>query len=370
MLHIPNNNGTALINVLSSYPDLDELERDFDILYFLDLCAGIDAAVIQDELAYVGKIKSFNSAQVNPIIRALLDSGTLKRYYPTDPDPVLYGRNLIASPIAQEVLSVLPTRVPFGSEHEFISLMACGSELAADMAMEKETGISLVLTAHSLPLYAKIPSEIERRASYQQLKYTLAATYPGFRDILCSMGNSLAPKEIIRIPPIALEVLELADSKEDLGQAVLEVRGRYEKMRKNLIELQDLLDSNDASSSLKLREVERYKKSLSKLFSSSELDGVTVVTTFTDDISEAVDLSDFSTDGVEIDWPKMLSFLVKYAYDINWKLRFRPLHASKQRYLELSTNRVAGIVRNKFGHQLNSADVIAVNKYAQAVRTI
>jgi hypothetical protein len=45
-----NIDSTTLLNAIECLPDLEKLKQDFDIIYFLDLCAAIEAAILYDEL--------------------------------------------------------------------------------------------------------------------------------------------------------------------------------------------------------------------------------------------------------------------------------------------------------------------------------
>jgi hypothetical protein len=56
----PGNN-VALINPCECVPNLEELRRKFDVIYFLDLCAAIEAAILYDRLyitATPGQVQS------------------------------------------------------------------------------------------------------------------------------------------------------------------------------------------------------------------------------------------------------------------------------------------------------------------------
>jgi hypothetical protein len=42
--------GAALLNAADAFPELARLREDFDIIYFLDVCSGIEAAILYDEI--------------------------------------------------------------------------------------------------------------------------------------------------------------------------------------------------------------------------------------------------------------------------------------------------------------------------------
>ncbi len=48
--NFPPSDNAALLNPCECLPDLEALERDFDAIYFLDLCAGIEAAILYDNI--------------------------------------------------------------------------------------------------------------------------------------------------------------------------------------------------------------------------------------------------------------------------------------------------------------------------------
>jgi hypothetical protein len=79
MEKLPAKPGDSLVNVLACFPDLEQLKRDFQILYFLDFCAGLDALVLHERLFALGPVRSATGTD-NPVVPELLKSGTLKSY--------------------------------------------------------------------------------------------------------------------------------------------------------------------------------------------------------------------------------------------------------------------------------------------------
>jgi hypothetical protein len=359
--------GHALVNPLAAFPDLDELEEDFDILYFLDLCSGIEAAVLQESLACVGAIGSFTARQINPIVLSILDANVLVRYEPTG-DTAAMARELLAHRNAQDIMALLRQRVPSSGPH--LSLVATGLEFAGDLGLEGDTGLPLVLTAHSLPMYLSLPQTQQERRALHRLRGELAARYADFKAILYSLRDQAYGDESLRIPPIALEVFEITHSRDDFGTAVLEVRHKYASVRRQFTELDEIMRSRSQSPIAILREQAKLRKSISKLFSAKEVDGLSVLTSFATELNDGIDLSELADGASGIDWNKIVSSVLHHAEDMYWKFRLRPMHESKRRYLELSTSRVASIVRHHFGHQLTSEDLVAANHHSALVAAL
>ena len=367
MSEIPIRPGDAFVNAMSAFPDLDDLEKDFDILYFLDLCAGIEAAVLQNSLVSIGPIGSMTAKRMNPIVRSLLDAEVLVRYELVAEDQVAMSRQLLSHQNARDLLALLPKSIPAGDPSSHLAVMAEGVSLAGDLGFEAECGLPLVLTAHSMPLYVALPQFKAEHAAQHRFRGELAAKYSDFKQILFALKQQVDGEEIIAIPPIALEVLEIANTQDDLGTAVLEVRQKYEQLRKYFTELDEIMQSKAQSPRTKLGEQAKLKKAISKLFSAKEVDGLTVLTTFATELNETIDLKAMADAEGGIDWKKIVGSLIRHAEDIYWRFRLRPLHATKRRYLDLASKRVADNVRHHFGHQLIERDRLSVAKFSAVI---
>lgn len=66
--------GTAVIAAEDCFPNIEDLQRDFNLLDFLDFCAGIDAAILYENLVCGGA----SDSNANPVYSALLSEGVIK----------------------------------------------------------------------------------------------------------------------------------------------------------------------------------------------------------------------------------------------------------------------------------------------------
>lgn len=362
--------GDVLVNIPAAYPDLEELEHDFDIMYFLDLCAGIEAAVLQNTLVCTGQLLGIGASRINPIVEALIESDTLTKWTVSTADRGAKAIEILSHRNARDVMAMMPRSVPAVDSDVHVSLLATGIDFAGDLGFEAETGLPLVLTAHTLPLYAKLPQVRAERQAAARVRGELAARYADFRDVLHAMRDQAYGEESIRIPPIALEVLEMANSHDELGSAMLEVRHKYASVRAHFTELDELMRSRSQSPRKLLAEQAKRRKAISKLFNSDEVDGLTVLTSFATELNDTVDLDELADGASGIDWNKVVASVVRHAEDIYWKFKLRPLHSTKQRYLDLSSKRIQDIVRHHFRHQLTARDLHAANAYAAVVATV
>lgn len=368
-LHIPAKPGDALVNALACFPDLEWLQRDFDILYFLDFCAGIESLVLHNKLFSIGPVQSLTESSINPVTETLLKEGVLEVINIVTSDRLGYANHVLSRNRARQMMSFSPNWIPEEDAEIYTSIMANIATLAGDLGLEEIFEVPLVLSAHALPLYLSLPAVQDEQKAFRRLRWELAKKYTEYKQTLFDLRQA-ADDDIIRIPPIALEVFTKADNFDDVSNKVMELRDKYKKLRQRFGELDEILRSNSQSPKKKLEEKAKLTKAINKLFTTSELDEITVTTSFATGLNDSVKIPRLIKDGADpsdIDWNKLVAFLIKKAESTYWKFRLSPLHSTKKYYLSLSKKVTYDSIRHLFGHQLTKKDIATAEKYSHVI---
>src|SRR4051794_30248054 len=145
----------ALVNASDAFPDLERLKRDFDILYFLDLCVGIEAAVLYDKL-YLTEI----GPGAEPILEPLAHEGILSKVSLKSEDPAASAYELISRPRAKDLMSRLEQVNTLQNDEIDLAIPAqvAAMRLPTDLAVEEEIGVALVLPFRQMSIYVTLPS--------------------------------------------------------------------------------------------------------------------------------------------------------------------------------------------------------------------
>lgn len=357
---IPYQPGDALINAQACFPDLERLQKEFDVLYFLDFCAGLDSLVLHNSLYTVG---SLPSARSNPLITPLLENQILKFCEFRTPDPLESAQEMFRHRRGREMLS-LAQATPLDGDFS-TDILANVLTLIMDFVLEDSLQMPLVHSAHSLPIYLRLPDIQKEQTAMRRFYGALAEKYADFRDVLFAMKEKADGKSDIRIPPIALDALSRASNFEELGPVILELRDKYKKVRDQFAELDETMRSDDQTLKKKLKAQAKLEKSINKLFTADELDGITVFTSFARGFNESVDVEEIIDEPEisDIRWTKLLAYVLDKGEAFYWKFRLSPLHSTKKRYLNMSNNQIFSVVKRHFGHGLTETDLHAVKQY-------
>ncbi len=367
-LDIPASPGDALINARDCFPDFERLRSDFDIIEFLDFCVGLDAAVLHGSLITVGAMPAPDS---NPVLPVLLESEALKPYNIVTSDAMKSASGIIGQPRAAQLLALLPNSIPATDNEAILRAMSAAMASAMDVALEEITEIPLVASAHLLPLYLRLEDIQAETREFRRFEDALAAKYADFREALFAIRQK-TDRDVIRIPPIALEILADAPTREHLGESLLKTRNSYAAVRRNFAEAEDCLRSEDRTPKQKLVELAKIRKSINALFTTDELDGVTVTTSFARRLNDTTKIDQFA-DGVapsDINWTKLIGWLLELAESACWKFRLRPLHATKERYLQTTQAHLKQVVHKHFGHEITKADVMKADRYLKEIEAL
>jgi hypothetical protein len=240
--------------------------------------------------------------------------------------------------------------------------------LPLDLAIEEDTGMTLVMPFRQLPIYLSIPSVTRERNAVYDAKLTLAERY---QELSASMlgarsGDAVHDLDQLALPPIALQTLSRASTFDELGEVTLEQRSRYEPIRKRFREVREIF----ASEHYGWRE--RYAKKAKLDADMKRLSGtVRYVPTLTEFVGDAEKIAealapmmithDFSKGG------KLIPPFAKWFDDRLFKFRVRPLVGLVEFYTDASVREIATASRVLFRHELTSADVERARSYVASV---
>lgn len=366
-LTIPAQPGDALINAQACFPDLQWLQKEFDVLYFLDFCAGLEAVILHNTLYTIGSLPSHRN---NPIIAPLLKTKILQFYELATPKPLETAQEVLGHQRSRNIMSLLYNA---NVESKFFTRIAANAlSMIMDFVLEDKLEVPLVHSTQSLPIYLLLPDVQAEQKALNSFYGALAQKYSDYKDVLFALKAKADRKDVIRIPPIALEALSRSKDFEELGDVIMELRDKYHKVREQFAELDHIMRSDDQPMKKKLKAQAKLEKSISKLFTTDELDGMTVFTSFARGLNESVELSDVIKDPeiTDISWSKLIGHLLDKGEALFWKFRLSPLHSTKKRYFNLSNKQISCVVKRHFGHELTEVDVSLSQEYWQEIERL
>jgi hypothetical protein len=216
--------GDTLINSLDCFPPLDELRTEFDIIEFLDFCAGIEAAVLHGHLFSVG---SNGDPARNCVLKALLQEEILTiheipAYTPED------QKNFLARVQNHHRTKFLQSFRPAYFDKNDLDfqkyLFVSSVSIQLDVFLEAELQIPLVLPAHGLPIYLQLPDVQAEQKAACWFHNALAKTYSDIKNLLFAIREEVDGFDYIQIPPIAIEAFSRCQTLAALEYVVLELR--------------------------------------------------------------------------------------------------------------------------------------------------
>ncbi len=365
--NFPPSDNAALLNPCECLPDLEALERDFDAIYFLDLCAGIEAAILYDNI-YI-YITANPASGAEPILEPLVQAGVLY-------DARLRGglqeiEAIMARPRAAELMARVGQANywdDFDIQHA-IKAQIAASGLPLDLAIEEDTHKTLVLPFRQVPIYLSIPSVERERSTLYLAKLSLAGRYADLSATMLGFRHDEAVHDLDRLelPPLALETLARAHTFDELGKIILDQRDRYKALRDRFRALQEVYTSPDYT--LKERYVAKKKIDDDMRRLSAISRSVPSFLSFADDlekVGEALASAPIALNPAKA--AKLLGPISKWIDERAFRWRMRPLVGLVEWNANSSLRDIANVTRILFKHDLNEADVASVRKYSAAVK--
>jgi hypothetical protein len=268
--NIETRPGDSLIH-FTCFPNFEQLRREFDILSFFDLCAGIEAAILHERLVMVSRppIPELQTAQERGRRVRSLEPRCLA-FEPHVLDPLLQAGVIFGTPfIGVKTLSAragylfhrfnqnINVNVEDLSPYE--ALRKASQNFLLDLTFEEELGINFTIPAHILPAYMQLPEVEQHRKLIDQIDTQFATTYEYFKQTLFNQQREFN-KDTILVPPIALEVLGRASTPDELAWVILDMRHSYRRLRQRFADLDEIQ--------------ERLIKNRARLFTFLRYDGV------------------------------------------------------------------------------------------------
>jgi hypothetical protein len=360
-------------------PAFDDLVREFDVFDFLNLCSTIDAAVLHPRLFAAGLYD-----QENPVQATLVEEGVLTNV--SDPGlapaaspaelPTFLTNSLVKYPVLvlhlvqQEKVKLT---IPLGEEKVFTSALAYVLNTARVLYIEPRLPLPLSPTTtesliwRSHPIFRREDEAIHRAAS------SLPQAYESMADTLIKVRADLEEPGLA-FPPLALEALHTAKSREDLGPVVMRMREKYAGLRRRFSEMDAVLAAEDST----LREKLAAKARLQRLIQSLQGDMHTPTEKIDNYVSLARGLNDSVAvekllDGLQagdIGISKVAGRLLSVIPDLVLRLQLRALHGTKKVYLNLSSDDIRQLVERHFGYHLTDRDTRRVRGFQSLVHSM
>jgi hypothetical protein len=357
--------GAALVNGADAFPDLERLRDDFDIIYLLDLCAGIEAAVLYDTLS----LTAFGQGNA-PILEPLAGAGVLMDARPSATDLMqaveqVMARNRAAS-LMQRVESV--RRI----DHDDLDIapitLSAALGLPTDLALEEDTGLTLVLPFRQTPIYLSIPSVEESRTLVYRHKLTLAARYAELKDVMLGFRREIAVHDLdsLVLPPLATEILARADTFDELGSIILEARDRYSGLRRRFRAVRELMASDETPYVERMRAKKDLDADMARL--AKTVRRMPTLLEPVGDIEAMIEAAPGVLTGDLDKAAKLLGPIAKLFDEMQFRFRMRPLFSLVEYARNTSPADLAEATRILFKHDLDARDIARAHAYAASVQ--
>lgn len=358
-----------MLNLGDSFPNLEDLRREFDILYFLDLCSGIEACILYDEI-YVNP--RTNGGGAEPLLQPLYREGVLVPFALTAENPMRALHSIFSRQRAAEISQRLRQRGGWLDTQDMdlaIIVSTAASGLASELALEEDFRLTLLPAHRPAPIYSSLPSVNAEQRSISKLVVDLAQTSDALKHVLTGMRRHWASSSAVDslpLPPLGFEAVAGADTFDELGEIVLDLRKRYAPLRKRLREIRELYASSDTPFSVRVLEVNRIKRDIKRLFKHARLKDVPNLLEIAGDVEKLGEAIPSILEGNYAGVFKLAEPLVKAADALAWRFRMRPLRRTTDRYLNASASQIAEATRKLFKHDLCSGDEQRIRAYDKA----
>jgi hypothetical protein len=367
MKKIVHEAGDALINANASFPNLAELESKFDMLFFLDFCTGLDAAVVQNRLHTIGVFPG----STNMVALALLREGVIKRWDWVSNDHIATANETINHPRAQALLELLPRLVPHKDLTTFNRVAAAVVTNLPEIVIEFEEDLPLIPVTHLLPAYLRLPDVSMGERILRSARKSLTDIHGQLSAELLANRIRLDGPSHIPLPPIALEVLDKANNLEQVGEVLLESRRRYDKVREYFRELDATLISNTVPLKEKYKAEIKLNEAIRRLLAVGRLDEVSALGSLAKGALDIVELEFKIGENGEVVFALPLGRILKKIADVSQsaylQYRLRPMYSTVTRYLGTNSVQIKNIIHKHFHYTIGTSELKLGQSYAAQV---
>lgn len=344
------------------------MKHDFDVIYFLDLCTGIEAAVLYDELYAV---RSTRGPGDGALIDPLVETGAIKLLVASSPDPVETTRKIFARPRMMELEGKLRRRTWLDQADMDLAIIAktAASGLALELAMEEDFDCSLVLSPRQVPLYLKLEPVERDEQVIADIERQLANKYKQMKESLMAIRREIAYHALERIPlpPIAFEAMQLSNTFDELGARVIDLRKRYAPLRRKMSQLRDVIADRDESVTNRIRQFHAIKTDIARTIEYPKPESAPALIEIAEDAAKITEGVGSAYGGDPLKASRAAAPLLKLVDNLAWRLRMRPLLITSRKYMNSSVQAFAESTRVLFGHNLDVTDCRRAEAYAEAV---
>ena len=219
----------GLLDARATGRTLCELYHMFLPVDFFDLCSMIQEMVFRDRIVLVGKFEKLPK-EYRAALQRFIDAG-------------VFGL-CVERVTIQRLTTVAPALLAAG--HEAYNRRQTSSTVSdADYEVTRLLGAEVKLRIPTIPLLRHLHNYgFTRRPAVDHAVCDLSARFANVQELAEERLRFEAQRTRMRhisIPPIALEVLQIADTLDDLVDAILEKRHDYRHLRRKMTELSERL---------------------------------------------------------------------------------------------------------------------------------
>jgi hypothetical protein len=258
---------------------------------------------------------------------------------------------------------------------EFFSRVAAAStNNLIDVVIEVEQDLPFAPCAHALPIYARIPDVAAEETVLRAARRNLAHIYENAASSLNHLRQTVDGRAYLALPPIALEVLDRADTITDIPEVLLETRKRYTAVRTHFKEVEETLMSPRVSLQDKLKAEMRFNEATRRIVEATQCNDATVLGALGKGAMEAIK-SDLKLPGqasatIGLSAAKLLEHIKDLAQLAHVRYRLRPLYSTIHRYLAVSAADMQRVIKKHFHHTVTAADRELARSYSSRVEKL
>jgi len=341
----------------------EALQRSADLHHIFDLCALVEAAIIYPRLHLPLYAKG-------PLVDALTSEGILQQYDAVDIGNSHAARNTMPHPPWQKLYSsrFLGRDVLQGVFS--LSVVDQLMSLTFESHIEPAAGIPFIHSPRSEPLFTMLPAVRAEARAAKALQTSLAHVSGQLRRLMLAERGDLDAPDAIPISPIAADVFHRCRSREELAERTLQVRRQFSGLRERLADVDRSLRSPDVPLRAKAKQKASLTRMFRSLFGRRVRSNATISFSFANEANDIVSLDDLrdGADWGDLSYGKLAGLLLSRAETSYWRLRLRPLHRVRKRYLDLSKTALGAAIRPFLGRDLTAADLRSTSEYYRDAR--